>query len=71
MRAIRWAEIANALLNLPNNYNINIKYLRGQSLDIPYNMAGFYVGLQARIKTVNQLARFVSCAAVFNFNWNK
>lgn len=55
--------MANAALNLLNNYDLNIKYLKGQSFDNVNNTARFYTRLQARIKIVSQLAIFVPCTA--------
>ncbi|XP_060853423.1 zinc finger MYM-type protein 1 isoform X5 [Rhopalosiphum padi] len=56
-------DIAEAVITILNKYNLNLNYLRGQSYDNASNMSGSYSGLQARIKLINPLAKFVPCSA--------
>jgi len=56
-------DMANAVFRVFKKYNLNIEYLRGQSYDNASNMSGIYVGLQAKIKEVNPLAKFVPYSA--------
>ena len=56
-------ELAQAILSLFEELDLNIANCRGQSYDNASNMSGAYSGLQARIKAVNPLAEFVPCAA--------
>ncbi|XP_064423027.1 zinc finger MYM-type protein 1-like [Latimeria chalumnae] len=53
------AEIENKLCN----DGLDIADCRGQGYDNGTNMAGKYRGVQARLAQVNELARFVPCAA--------
>jgi len=46
-----------------DDVGLKIGDCRGQSYDNAANMAGMYMGLQARIKAMNLLAHFVQCAA--------
>ncbi|XP_016661623.1 uncharacterized protein LOC107884322 [Acyrthosiphon pisum] len=55
--------MANAVFSVFKKYDLNIDYLRGQSYDNASNMSGIYAGLQAKIKNVNPLAKFVPCSA--------
>lgn len=41
--------IAEAIFSTLNKYDIDIKFLRGQSYDNAANMSGAYSGIQARI----------------------
>jgi len=43
-------QIATAVFSIFDKYDLNLKYLRGQSYDNASNIAGIYSGLQARIK---------------------
>jgi len=43
-------------------YNLDVCYLKGQSIDNAKNMSGIYSGVQARIKQVSPLADFVPCS---------
>ncbi|XP_015377219.1 PREDICTED: zinc finger MYM-type protein 1-like [Diuraphis noxia] len=56
-------DMAEAVITILNKYNLNLNYLRGQSYDNASNMSGSYSGLQARIKLINPLAKFVPCSA--------
>jgi len=56
-------DMANAVFSVFKKYDLNIEYLRGQSYDNASNMSGIYAGLQAKIKEVNPLAKFVPCSA--------
>ncbi|CAI6371600.1 unnamed protein product [Macrosiphum euphorbiae] len=56
-------NMAEAVITILNKYNLNLNYLRGQSYDNASNMSGSYSGLQARIKLINPLAKFVPCSA--------
>ncbi|VVC32002.1 Domain of unknown function DUF4371 [Cinara cedri] len=55
--------LVEAILSILNKYDINIKFLRGQSYDNAVNMSGAYSGVQAKIKLVALLADFVPCSA--------
>ena len=55
--------LANTVLAYLAEKNIPITDCRGHSYDNASNMAGHYSGLQARIKSVNQSALYVPCAA--------
>lgn len=52
-------DMAEAVLTILHTYNLNLNYLRGKSYDNARNMSGCYTGLQARIKLVSPLAKFV------------
>lgn len=54
-------EIANALLQILEHYNIDIRNCRNQSYDNAANMSGKYQGVQALIKNKNNFAVFVPC----------
>ncbi|XP_060836474.1 zinc finger MYM-type protein 1-like [Rhopalosiphum padi] len=56
-------QLADAVFDTLNQYNLDIKNCRGQSYDNASNMAGKYTGLQARIKEVIPLAIYVPCSA--------
>lgn len=43
-------SLANTIFKMLNKFDIDIKYLRGQSYDNARKMAGIYSGVQARIK---------------------
>jgi len=55
--------LADSVLTTLALYNIDLANLRGQSYDNASNMSGAYSGLQVRIKEVNPLAEYSSCAA--------
>lgn len=57
------AEMEDCILKLLSNFDINLQDCRGQSYDNASNMSGIYSGLQARIKSKNNLAIYVPCAA--------
>lgn len=56
-------NITESVFSVLKKYNLNIRYLRGQSYDNAKNMSGIYSGVQARIKQVSPLADFVPCSA--------
>jgi len=56
-------QLADAVFDTFNQYNLDIKNCRGQSYDNASNMAGKCTGLQARIKEVIPLAIYVPCSA--------
>ncbi|XP_025205923.1 zinc finger MYM-type protein 1-like [Melanaphis sacchari] len=56
-------QLADAVFDTLNQYNLDFKNCRGQSYDNASNMAGKYTGLQARIKEVIPLAIYVPCSA--------
>ncbi|KAF0710286.1 zinc finger MYM-type protein 1-like, partial [Aphis craccivora] len=56
-------QLADSVLTTLALYNIDLANLRGQSYDNASNMSGAYSGLQARIKEVNPLAVYSTCAA--------
>jgi len=56
-------DMANAVFSVLKKYDLNIDYFRGQTYDNASNMSGIYVGLQAKIKNVNTLAKCVPCSA--------
>ena len=53
----------NIITKFIEENDININDCRGQSYDNASNMSGRYVGLQARIRDVNQYANYIPCAA--------
>lgn len=56
-------SLQQAVLTLLQNLNLDIENCRGQSYDNASNMSGYYTGLQARIKSENNKADYVPCAA--------
>ncbi|XP_050065343.1 zinc finger MYM-type protein 1-like [Aphis gossypii] len=56
-------DLAKAVFNVLELYNLDIQNCRGQSYDNASNMAGKYTGLQARIKQVCSHAVYVPCSA--------
>lgn len=56
-------ELEMAVTSMLASLKIDIGNCRGQSYDNASNMSGIYVGLQARLKQLNSLADYVSCAA--------
>ena len=55
-------SLANALLSLLDEIEIDIAHCRGQSYDNASNMSGIYNGMQAIISAKNSLAVYVPCA---------
>lgn len=55
-------DMAETVLNLLSEYEIPIEYCRGQSYDNAANMSGQYTGVQARIKNINQKAKYIPCS---------
>lgn len=55
-------SLANALLSLLDEFEIDIAHCRGQSYDNASNMSGIYNGMQAIISAKNSLAVYVPCA---------
>jgi len=55
--------ITEDILRSLSNHSINLSYCRGQSYDNGANMAGKWKGVQARISSINSLARFIPCTA--------
>lgn len=51
------------IVEIIENFDIDIKNCVGQSYDNASNMAGKYSGLQTRIRTLAPLALFLPCAA--------
>lgn len=56
-------QMAKAVLDTLEKYDLNLQHIRGQSYDNANNMSGVYAGLQAKIKNFNSLADFVPCSA--------
>ncbi|CAH0564503.1 unnamed protein product [Brassicogethes aeneus] len=56
-------SLANEILSLLRTNSVKIENCRGQSYDNASNMSGKYNGVQAEIKKMNKLARYVPCAA--------
>lgn len=56
-------EMEKCVMKVFTNFEINLQDCRGQSYDNASNMSGIYNGLQARIKSTNNLAAYVPCAA--------
>jgi len=55
--------ITEDILRSLSNHSIDLSYCRGQSYDNGANMAGKWKGVQARISSINSLARFIPCTA--------
>lgn len=55
--------LSKVILETLSEYGIAISDCRGQSFDNASNMSGKYAGVQARLKTVNNLVEFVPCSA--------
>lgn len=55
-------NLSETIVKLFNEWEIDLKYCRGQSYDNASNMSGKYTGLQARIKKEYPLAEYVPCA---------
>lgn len=51
-------------MDMLKSFNLDIQNCRGQSYDNASNMSGRYSGLQARIKTYNDLTLYVPCAGL-------
>ena len=56
-------HLQDKLLTFLNENGIDIKNFRGQRYDNASNMSGRYNGLQARIKQLNEFAKYVPCFA--------
>lgn len=56
-------EMFDAIKDTLKEFNLDIRDCRGQSYDNATNMSGCYKGLQARIKAINEFAKFVPCSA--------
>ncbi|CAH1104538.1 unnamed protein product [Psylliodes chrysocephalus] len=56
-------QMEECILNLLSELNIRLEDCREQSYDNASNMSGIHSGLQARIKSKNNLAIYVPCAA--------
>lgn len=56
-------DMSTAILQTLEQLSLNLGDCRGQSYDNASNMSGIYTGLQARIKSENNLAKYVPCAA--------
>jgi hypothetical protein len=56
-------SLEEATLSLLEKLELDVDNCRGQSYDNASNMSGIYSGLQARIKSKNDLADYVPCAA--------
>lgn len=55
--------LSQEILQKLNNDGLDIQNCRGQGFDNGSNMAGKYEGVQAHISQLNDLAKFVPCAA--------
>ncbi|XP_065642521.1 zinc finger MYM-type protein 1-like [Hydra vulgaris] len=57
------AEMQDCILKLLSDLDISLEDCRGQPYDNAFDMSGTYSGLQARIKSRNNLAIYVPCVA--------
>ena len=57
------AELCQSLLDFLKKHDIDIKDCRGQSYDNASNMSGKYIGLQAKVKELNEYAEYIPCFA--------
>lgn len=56
-------DMLESIFSILKKFNIDIRFLRGQSYDNAKNMSDKYSEVQARIKQVSPLADFVPCSA--------
>lgn len=55
-------DMEEAILTTLTECNLDLQDYRGQSYLTTTNMSGFYAGLQARIKNLNNLVIYCRCA---------